>query len=245
MLRVFSAIMASVGKAVFDWKGWAKDEPPGLFATTGTGIRVYRLLPVVVGGKQSFGLYEVPYTYDDYELTTNTDVAYPVTKTAKMWNIDSTKIVDIDWWYYGYSVKVGIGFNEKTGQICNIEVPCLSFSEFGSMYTKETFIDSFVTKIPPTDNIHKQRESFRKMYEIMKASKEKPKHDFVVPHVIGVLIKDAIACEQICPVTHAPIDTENACVTSCGHIFSKEGILHALVVKDECPICSKKCYLVN
>lgn len=235
--------MASLNKAAFNWKGWVKDQPPSLFATIGTGIRIYRLLPVLISEKQSYGLYEVPYTYNNYELTINTDVAYPVTKTVKMWNADSTKIIDIDWWYYGYSVSVEIGFNRKTGEICKNEIPCLSFSEIG--YKRETFTDSFVTKIPPTDDIHKQRESFRKMYEIMKTSKEKPKHDFVAPHVIGILIKDAIASGQICPITHALIDSMNACVTSCGHMFSKEGILHALVVKDECPMCSKKCYLVN
>jgi hypothetical protein len=64
-------------------------------------------------------------------------------------------------------------------------------------------------------------------------------------HVTRLILQDAIVSKQTCSVTLDPITVDNVAVTSCGHVFTQDGIRKALDVKSECPVCrSNKCSII-
>ncbi len=156
-----------------------------------------------------------------------------------MWNIDGRTIIDAKWFYLGYDVQVDIGF---TGNETNnsIVIPCITIKS--SVVMKDIMYSTVILK--EDDSAKIQREKFEKMYKIIVDSKVQPKHDFIAPHIITLIIENAIRNKECCSVTHDLITKENACITTCAHIFSREGILQALVEKDKCPLCARKCYLI-
>jgi rubredoxin len=46
-------------------------------------------------------------------------------------------------------------------------------------------------------------------------------------------------------ITGDSISQENACITSCGHVFTKSGLTRWLSVSSNqsCPVCRQKCSL--
>ena len=59
--------------------------------------------------------------------------------------------------------------------------------------------------------------------------------------VKNLLIEDAISKKQDCSITLEPITKENAKVTSCYHVFSKDAIENWLISHTICPICKQIC----
>jgi hypothetical protein len=62
-------------------------------------------------------------------------------------------------------------------------------------------------------------------------------------HVKNIIIADSISKKESCPISSIDIDTSNASVTSCGHVFTTEAISRWLStsIRKECPICKQKC----
>ena len=59
--------------------------------------------------------------------------------------------------------------------------------------------------------------------------------------IIDTIIRDAIQKEELCPILYEPLQ-ENGCIlTSCFHIFSKEGFTEWSKKSSECPTCRQKC----
>lgn len=183
--------------AKFDWKGYKRDIPPTIFATIKTGLRVCRNSLISHGDGTAHEFFEVPYGFGKITFVRNSDVLYPEIKTFKMWKKDLLSIIDVDWWYYGFSIKVDIGFSETDGKSTLVEIPCISFSGDGRM--NEVYYEGCFAKIEEDEPPQKQREMFYKMYVIIKTSKEKPKHDFIAPHVLLILADAAIRNEETCP----------------------------------------------
>ena len=61
------------------------------------------------------------------------------------------------------------------------------------------------------------------------------------PHVAPILIAEAIKQKQQCSISLDDISTENACITTCAHIFSKDSIKEWLSRDSTCPQCRKPC----
>jgi hypothetical protein len=56
-----------------------------------------------------------------------------------------------------------------------------------------------------------------------------------------MIIAEAIKQQQTCSISFDSISSENACVTTCGHVFSKESIKEWLKQNSTCPECRKPC----
>ena len=64
------------------------------------------------------------------------------------------------------------------------------------------------------------------------------------PHIKRLVIADVISRSEACPIMAEPLTHENACMTTCGHVFTKEGIDRWLATpssKKQCPICKQTC----
>ena len=60
-------------------------------------------------------------------------------------------------------------------------------------------------------------------------------------HVTDLIIQTTIQKGETCPILHDPLQ-ENGCIlTSCFHIFSKEGFTEWSKKSSECPTCRQKC----
>jgi hypothetical protein len=66
------------------------------------------------------------------------------------------------------------------------------------------------------------------------------------PHIKQLIISDSIHKNESCVITCELISQENACITTCGHVFTKSGLTQWLSVSSNksCPICRQKCSLV-
>lgn len=202
--------------------------PPEIFALIGGGLRIYRLIDVRRNCEVSHEFIEIPLESTTFITHRDETVTYPLIQNFTMWNSKATKIITVDWYYYGYTLQINKTF-----------IPCIS----GSLFGKILKIDKVAEiKIPNDDPLEIQRKLFRKMYKIIKTSFAQEKSDFASPHIIALVLDKAYG--EICPVTHETITETNACITSCGHVFTYEGILAALSVKEQCPLCRKRCYLL-
>lgn len=202
--------------------------PPEIFAVIGGGLRIYRLLVVGRNCEVSHEFIEIPLESTKFITHYDETITHPVIKKFTMWTSKTMNIVTVDWWYYGYTLQIG-----KT---C---IPCISGCTFGKTLKIDKVAD---VKIPDDHPLQIQRKLFWKMYKIIKTSFTQRKPDFASPHIIALVLDKAYG--EICPVTHETITETNACVTSCGHVFTYEGILAALSVKEDCPLCRKSCYLL-
>ena len=66
------------------------------------------------------------------------------------------------------------------------------------------------------------------------------------PHVKHLIIADSIHRNECCAITGDPISQENACITTCGHVFIKDGLTKWLEMSSSnqaCPVCRQKCSL--
>ena len=64
----------------------------------------------------------------------------------------------------------------------------------------------------------------------------------IPPHIALVAIQTAVANGDICSITFEPLQQADAVITSCGHIFSSEGLKLAFERKPNvCPMCSTIC----
>jgi hypothetical protein len=61
------------------------------------------------------------------------------------------------------------------------------------------------------------------------------------PHIPPMMIAQAVAQKQQCSISFDDISNENACVTTCGHIFAKDAIKEWLKQHHSCPECRKQC----
>ena len=64
-------------------------------------------------------------------------------------------------------------------------------------------------------------------------------------HIKQLIIADSISKNEACPITDESITQENACITTCGHVFTKSGLTRWLSVSSNqsCPVCRQKCSL--
>ena len=79
---------------------------------------------------------------------------------------------------------------------------------------------------------------FRKIFNssILSSSSEIP------THIAQSVIRTAIEKGDTCPILLTPLTEETAVLTSCGHLFSKEGLTSWFTSKPlehNCPTCSK------
>ncbi len=53
--------------------------------------------------------------------------------------------------------------------------------------------------------------------------------------------------EYLCPITSEPMTSENACTTTCGHVFTKKGITQWLLISSNqsCPVCRQRCSIAQ
>ena len=62
------------------------------------------------------------------------------------------------------------------------------------------------------------------------------------PHIVKIVLADAIRKNDVCPITSEDITETNATVTPCGHVFCKDALKEWLSRKSSkglCPICKQ------
>ena len=67
------------------------------------------------------------------------------------------------------------------------------------------------------------------------------------PHVKNIIISDSIRRGEICPILSETLTQNNAVVTTCGHVFTSNGIntwLSSARSNNQCPVCKQVCHLV-
>ena len=67
------------------------------------------------------------------------------------------------------------------------------------------------------------------------------------PHVKNIIISDSIRRGDICPILSETLTLNNAAVTTCGHVFTSNGIktwLSSSRSNNQCPVCKHVCHLV-
>jgi len=65
-------------------------------------------------------------------------------------------------------------------------------------------------------------------------------------HIKKLILTDSINKNEACSITGESINQENACITSCGHVFTKSGLSRWFSMassNQSCPICRQKCSL--
>jgi hypothetical protein len=61
------------------------------------------------------------------------------------------------------------------------------------------------------------------------------------PHVVPMIISEAVKQQQQCSITFDAITADNASVTTCGHVFTKDAIAEWMKQRTTCPECRKQC----
>ena len=61
------------------------------------------------------------------------------------------------------------------------------------------------------------------------------------PHVIPMIISEAVTQHRQCSISLDDITADNACVTTCGHVFTKDAISRWMQQHRTCPECRKQC----
>jgi len=85
------------------------------------------------------------------------------------------------------------------------------------------------------------------MQPVQPMQQVKPQSPIVFPaHVKRLLIADSISRAEECAIMGDLISQENACITDCGHVFSKIGLSKWLSTSSDqaCPMCRHKCCIV-
>jgi hypothetical protein len=60
-------------------------------------------------------------------------------------------------------------------------------------------------------------------------------------HVAEMIANDAVAREEVCPITMDPITLETCAVTSCFHVFERDALAMWHVANNTCPVCKQGC----
>jgi hypothetical protein len=63
----------------------------------------------------------------------------------------------------------------------------------------------------------------------------------VKPHLVALVLRDAIAAKKVCSITLEPITNDSVCIAPCYHCFSKEAIEEWLLKNSTCPECRERC----
>ena len=61
------------------------------------------------------------------------------------------------------------------------------------------------------------------------------------PHLVALVLRDAIAEKKICAISLDPITQDSVCIAPCYHCFSKEAIDAWLLTNSTCPECRERC----
>ena len=115
--------------------------------------------------------------------------------------------------------------------------------------------------IPPTDQVHPQARARSRFYldaDLVFLDTENNLQPIVSPqslpepitrstlypaHIINIIIADSIQRNECCVITSDIISHENACITSCGHVFTRSGLTEWFASSSNhiCPICRQEC----
>jgi len=61
------------------------------------------------------------------------------------------------------------------------------------------------------------------------------------PHLVSLVLKNAIEEKKLCPITLDPITLESICIAPCYHCFTKEAIETWILTNGTCPECREIC----
>jgi len=61
------------------------------------------------------------------------------------------------------------------------------------------------------------------------------------PHLVSLVLKNAIEEKKVCPITLDPITRESICIAPCYHCFTKEAIETWILTNRTCPECREIC----
>lgn len=71
------------------------------------------------------------------------------------------------------------------------------------------------------------------------------KSTHILPKRIAHMVAtDAVAREEVCPITMEPITMETCAVTSCFHVFERDSLAMWHIVHKTCPVCKQDCSVV-
>jgi hypothetical protein len=64
-------------------------------------------------------------------------------------------------------------------------------------------------------------------------------------HIKQLIIADSIQKNECCSITGDPISQENACITTCGHVFTRTGLSGWFRSSSNsiCPLCRQQCQI--
>lgn len=79
------------------------------------------------------------------------------------------------------------------------------------------------------------------MTMLLAGLKSKESRRPVPAHIANIIARDAIARNEICPITMDDITEDTYGVTSCFHVFNRDAIAVWLVTNNTCPVCKQEC----
>ena len=130
-----------------------------------------------------------------------------------------------NWYYSGHEVICSLYNYDSL-----VTVPAICFSDHD-----DEFMSKAPAIYPSSALIHwKERPSIYEEADVVSEDE--------IP-IASAAAADSPVEEYLCPITSEPMTSENACTTSCGHVFTKKGISQWLSMSSNqtCPICRQKC----
>jgi len=71
------------------------------------------------------------------------------------------------------------------------------------------------------------------------------KHVYPIPkNIAETLIRELIKNQQICPISHEPLQIETTVLTSCFHVFNGDALTTWLTSHNSCPICKQSTEII-
>lgn len=88
-----------------------------------------------------------------------------------------------------------------------------------------------------------------RMHEILETPavvQEEKKMEFLRPNkdIIELILSNEISKKSVCPISLEEIQKESAVITNCFHVFSRDNIDNWLRIKNFCPVCKTKCFVL-
>jgi hypothetical protein len=154
--------------------------------------------------------------------------------------------VDIAMWF------TGAWLCKRSGTRLQATIPIMGVSEPSQflikgnvgIYQNRTFIHWSDDYSPAyvREMIH-NRKIYTSLHAIQNSEETKPPLEEIPKFVASALLKDAMNRNEVCPISMEVLNSENAAVTNCFHIFERTSIQTWLTNKSSCPVCKKECVI--
>jgi hypothetical protein len=110
--------------------------------------------------------------------------------------------------------------------------PCLRIVTRGKAIPRNMVIPLIPVQAQPQPQARSQPRPVRPRPSHIQAPK---------PHLVQLVLCDAIAQNKVCAITLEPITMESTCIVPCYHCFDTDAIYQWLTTNTSCPECRESC----